>query len=458
MIWISRFANNSIYGLTTNKQNFLKIAILTQNSNVGTIPKMTDSKSSSSTAGSATIHPVSARVHQSAKSIMSNSTKFNVQLLMSKVNNLKSSDQTSTTNIVNGTMAKSNEFMLKSAIDELRRQNERMFGELSTTQDLLENYRSLVKEHIDACICSGRDHCMSRWRRYESDYKRLIATRLNESSFDGSSFGSTTPFFNSSQEISISTSNMDSSSAGSILNRLRMKKFNSINKGNEVSLQPVNESNSKSKIQSYLDKINPVKCDRKFVGSVITNSPNVIIRKRSITGFDNKIDQSFDSKKLKILKVTPRESNDHEVERLDQLNNALDQILLGRYDALSQIQTRIFDNYGDEEEEDDDEEEEEDNDEEDEEERFQSRKSNGTQEQADEDQDDEEDDDDADDDIIFLDEVKSDKMNSESQANSSTILSAALESGYKPYPTYHPISVSINPTSSVNISSKPSTQ
>lgn len=69
---------------------------------------------------------------------------------------------------------------LHCAIDELRRENERILAELANTQqvlDLFESYRALLQEQMGMCICSGKSYTSGRWKQLEADYETCMPIR-----------------------------------------------------------------------------------------------------------------------------------------------------------------------------------------------------------------------------------------------------------------------------------------
>ena len=446
---------------------------------------------------------------------------------------------------------------LYAAVEELRRENERILAELSNTQevlDLFENYRSLTKEHMNMCICSGKDYLLDKWRKYETEYrklmpiKRVIQTNLSPKTTDELvSVGSNEKVHNNQR----------------VINGFQMPKYK-IGPGfsletnqvvakswvptNDVICSAISSNAPKSKIRSYLDTIVPI-YDPNLIPTLplltenlrynyksspksqslshssssqsltqgeqtrlhaqsnqilIHKGNQIIVRKRmlapdlsdeeeslpgqlttqgndsnyifkkgnslvsgrkftfltnnnkfNIGGDKTVLTPKINNSNSKQHKNVQQETPDQEEERLDQLNNALDQILLGRYDALNQLQPRsqtrtntlgVSVNVTRPLREEDGEMEMDSGDESDEEEEHQQ----SVQQQVTGEEEDDED-------IIFLDEVKSSnqanaptataivvplkpKIQVMSSDTASSILGAALESGFKPYPTYHQIS------------------
>lgn len=365
-----------------------------------------------------------------------------------------------------------NQIEMMNAIEELRRENERIINELGATQDLLdlfERYRDLIQEHMDICVCAGKDHLLSKWIEFELDYKRMLPikrfqsqisndfnNRINHSSksnYSSLSFQPIEEMTNFKKVVSIKCeSSMRNGNVKYVgpfaeLNQEQIKKLHE-----DVTVKMVNGENSqnghrKSMVRSFLDKIRPVNCgssldENKFMSIIPPN--NVLLRKRS--AIDDSLNQ-IDLKKIKndSLSVIKRKndlSSDPEVERLDKINNALDQILMGRFDALSQLET--FTAEHNEDNNDDDEIEEE----------IHSRINdknalliNGKiNNNINSESDDEDDEDQDDDDICFNNQMGYEtnddnnnfsKYKSDFNTNSSsTILSAVLKSGLKPYNNY----------------------
>lgn len=432
---------------------------------------------------------------------------------------------------------------MQSAIDELRRENDRILAELANTQevlDLFENYRSLIKEHMNMCICSGRDYQLGKWKKYENEYRKLLPIkRIIEPSamaniLLSSDFGCKTKFQNyelTKQKVSPESSlmkNLTKTTAKPIditcrpilsVNKSKIRSYldtiipfesnnhdqsttqqsipslvdqqqlmrqsagfnaahsnseiNFIHKGNQIiirkrmappdlmsnhvadtddngnSLTVSVISNSKLDKSNLSNQTNEIVIKKTKLANTITNSINPR-QKYTILKADNKFTPSSQNRHVVCQSQVLTEKPDQEEQRLDQLNNALDQILMGRLDALNQLHTSIRQNSSFEGE--DDEQDSEDDDDDDDGDDDKPNHVNGL--------------DDSSSDIIFLNEVKnriaagstistttttvntnttitsinaSLKPSSITTTTTSTlsILGAALESGFKPYPSYH---------------------
>lgn len=369
-----------------------------------------------------------------------------------------------------------NQIEMMNAIEELRRENERIVNELGATQDLLdlfERYRDLIQEHMDICVCAGKDHLLSKWIEFELNYKRMLPikrfqsqisndfnNRINhcsKSNYNSSlSFQSNDEMTNFKKIVSIkcesSMRNGNVKYAGPF-NELNQEQIKNLHE--DVTVKMINGENNqhgqrKSMVRSFLDKIRPVNCGSNLDGNKLMSQNNALIRKRSAV---NDPLTRIDFKKIKndsfpVIKRRNDLSNDREVERLDKLNNALDQILMGRFDAISQLETfteRHNDDNNDEEEIEDE---------------IHSRindqntlllngQINNTINVHNSESDDEDDEDQDDDDSCFNSQIGYEtndnnnnnftKYKSDINTNhnsSSTILSAVLKSGLKPYNNY----------------------
>lgn len=160
-------------------------------------------------------------------------------------------------------------------------------------------------------------------------------------------------------------------------------------------------------------------------------------------------------KRARLSSNSPAEPLDSENDRLDIINDALDNLLQGRFDALNNL------NKPDEEAGIVDEDDEEDGDEgnegdvELEDEEYNSDARANEYEEAEEEEEEEEEDheDDADDAELMLDDEEVNEGNEGTANNNKTILSAALESGFKPYPNY--LSKGTTPTTSSSSTTAP---
>ncbi|KAJ6222859.1 hypothetical protein RDWZM_001404 [Blomia tropicalis] len=321
---------------------------------------------------------------------------------------------------------------MQSAIDELRRENDRILAELANTQevlDLFENYRSLIKEHMNMCICSGRDYQLGKWKKYENEYRKLLPIkRIIEPSamaniLLSSDFGCKTKFQNyelTKQKVSPESSlmkNLTKTTAKPIditcrpilsVNKSKIRSYldtiipfesnnhdqsttqqsipslvdqqqlmrqsagfnaahsnseiNFIHKGNQIiirkrmappdlmsnhvadtddngnSLTVSVISNSKLDKSNLSNQTNEIVIKKTKLANTITNSINPR-QKYTILKADNKFTPSSQNRHVVCQSQVLTEKPDQEEQRLDQLNNALDQILMGRLDALNQLHT-----------------------------------------------------------------------------------------------------------------------
>ncbi|KAI2803331.1 hypothetical protein BLOT_007458 [Blomia tropicalis] len=163
---------------------------------------------------------------------------------------------------------------MQSAIDELRRENDRILAELANTQevlDLFENYRSLIKEHMNMCICSGRDYQLGKWKKYENEYRKLLPIkRIIEPSamaniLLSSDFGCKTKFQNyelTKQKVSPESSLMKN------LTKTTAKPI-------DITCRPILSVN-KSKIRSYLDTIIPFESNNHEQSTTQQSIPSLV--------------------------------------------------------------------------------------------------------------------------------------------------------------------------------------
>lgn len=296
-----------------------------------------------------------------------------------------------TAQVVTNSLSTQYEMML--AIEELRRENERITEELGSTQDLLdlfEQYRDLMQEHMNFCVCAGKDHLLSRWNQYESNYKRMMPKKRV---LDLQNQSTTAPTQSSLSLLSLPQRNLEDSIRANDLirsakviegNQAKCDELFNMNRmtrsvesaledsPDDATLQKVQfelietTAPKKSLVRTFLDKIQPVDHDQLAHSSTNffqnsftnerTNASEIMSRKkRSIQDFNDQsmlkisnppADRMIESKKFRLdhrqhQSQTNHHSEDYEVERLDKLNNALDQILMGRFDALNQLENFV---------------------------------------------------------------------------------------------------------------------
>ncbi|OTF75131.1 hypothetical protein BLA29_006439, partial [Euroglyphus maynei] len=291
-------------------------------------------------------------------------------------------------------MMANNNIEMMNAIEELRRENDRITNELGATQDLLdlfEQYRDLVQEHMSICVCHGKDQLWSRWNQFEQDYKRLLPIKQSQTQMmnnrNGDQYDHNDDDQNSNQQRKLVSLKCQSNVmngnvrfAGQYTSTSLHSDIPSLWKNklsNDLDIRLVNCGSEnghpvKSLVRSFLDKIQPITWNNNNssngkivniyqhsstqnpVTIIPNNSKNVLIRKRSAASNET-VAHTKHHQMMKRLKSTnyqqtsinnnqkSNRSADQDVERLDKLNNALDQILMGKFDALTQLETYVVD-------------------------------------------------------------------------------------------------------------------
>lgn len=327
-----------------------------------------------------------------------------------------------------------------AVIDVLKRENERLIKELAGQQqllDLFDDYRAFSGKHFYNCICSGRDHFMRKWKQLEKRFDVLSPKKYSKNS--NHRHYNPNVSTESSDENESNESNASDSSSGVTLQLVDSNRTPKRAISQYLESLKRTQSTSSSGSEEPIEKVKSFPFASKKV-MMLKNGMNMTICKRNLSELDShQLNQLFATKKAKTsnqISIEPRNDTpptpsnytDKEVERLDRLNNVLDQLLMGRYEALNKVsklnhsnEDIVLDRSDDDEAED---------------------QAASNQEDSPQDQDKDE--------VIFLDEVDNKESETNSLANDktatrtvkptvvqgSTILSAALKSGFKPYPNY----------------------